>query len=295
MKKTKQQLIDEYKAKPFEVDDPVYVEWVEVKKSSRTTGKGKSKKTEFYETTIDQRANGTVVAINGDILEIQFNGNRPPSNLRISERPVGDHGAIIGIENSNVKHSTYHVGSDRFVPDLYTLSYYSQDIRTMLYYLDEKKDGGTNFDPYIIDIDGNKQYFQRGYVWTLEQKQALIDSIYKYIDIGKFVLAYYHISTKLDAHEAGDNMFNIMCIDGKQRMTAIKEFVEGKFPDSYGDYWDDLSSEAQWKFKGKSISVCMLSEREVTPAFIKQIFLGVNFTGTPMSPEHIEYVKSIRV
>ena len=40
---------------------------------------------------------------------------------------------------------------------------------------------------YAFGVDMNPEY-QRGYVWELEDKQLLIDSIFNNIDIGKFSL-----------------------------------------------------------------------------------------------------------
>ena len=36
----------------------------------------------------------------------------------------------------------------------------------------------TNFNPYVLNKEGKKEYFQRPLVWTLEDKQRLIESIY---------------------------------------------------------------------------------------------------------------------
>src|ERR1044072_6622009 len=71
-----------------------------------------------------------------------------------------------------------------------------------------KTDGGINFNPYIIDKDGNRQYYQRDLVWTLEQKQLLINSIFNRIEIGKFI--FKHLSwaeTKKQILETGHGYF----------------------------------------------------------------------------------------
>lgn len=45
-----------------------------------------------------------------------------------------------------------------------------------------------NFNPYVIDNDGKKLYYQRDYVWTLEDEQTFIESIYNNLSLGTVVL-----------------------------------------------------------------------------------------------------------
>ena len=37
----------------------------------------------------------------------------------------------------------------------------------------------TNWNPYVYNSDGEKEYYQRDFVWSLEDKQLLVESIYK--------------------------------------------------------------------------------------------------------------------
>ena len=45
-----------------------------------------------------------------------------------------------------------------------------------------------NFNPYVLDKDGNKKYYQRDFVWTLEEKRLFIDSIYNGLNCGSITL-----------------------------------------------------------------------------------------------------------
>lgn len=65
----------------------------------------------------------------------------------------------------------------------------------------------------------NRKY-QRKLVWTIEEKQAFIDSIYQQFSVPLFLLA----ATK---HQ-GKDAFEI--IDGMQRLDAIFSFIENEFP-----------------------------------------------------------------
>ncbi len=72
-------------------------------------------------------------------------------------------------------------------------------------------------------IDFSPKYQRMGNVWSKDQKQLLIDSIINGFDIPKL---YFNFMPK-------DNLkrnYNYAVIDGKQRLEAIIEFIEDKFP-----------------------------------------------------------------
>ena len=85
---------------------------------------------------------------------------------------------------------------------------------------------------YHSGINMNPDY-QRDYVWETEDKELLIDSIFNNIGIGKIVLV------RLLNGEYGHEI-----LDGKQRLNAIIEFYENRFPYK-GYYYNDLS-KATW-------------------------------------------------
>lgn len=72
----------------------------------------------------------------------------------------------------------------------------------------------------------NRRY-QRKLVWTLEEKQKLIDSILKKYPIPAILLA---------EKEGKAGEYEI--IDGLQRLHAILSFIETNFPDSNGNYFN---------------------------------------------------------
>lgn len=72
----------------------------------------------------------------------------------------------------------------------------------------------------------NRRY-QRKLVWTLEEKQKLIESLLKKYPIPAILLA---------EKEAGEGQYEI--IDGLQRLNAIISFIEGAFPTLDGRYFD---------------------------------------------------------
>ena len=133
---------------------------------------------------------------------------------------------------------------------------------------------------YSFGLDMSPEY-QRGNVWTLEDKVKLIDSIYKNVDIGKFV--FVHLPYK-------ENSQSYEVLDGKQRITTIAEFFENRF--SYrGKYFQDLHWRDQHHFEGYHISYA-----EIENATMEQklkYFLRLNTGGRLVDPAHLEFVESL--
>lgn len=155
--------------------------------------------------------------------------------------------------------------------------------------------GGCNLDPYVIDVNGNKVHYQRGYVWNTDQKKLLIDSIYNNIEIGKFI--FKHNSwpfVESQMAETGHG-FDFDCVDGKQRISAIIEFVQDKFQDSFGNYFSDLSKNAQRRFFNYDKFALGTMDERTKDQDIVSTFLTLNFTGVPMSKDHLDYVRSIKI
>lgn len=74
------------------------------------------------------------------------------------------------------------------------------------------------------EILTNPDYQRNGDVWTKEKKQLLIDSILNRYDIPKI---YFHKLSQVERRRTG-NAFAI--IDGRQRLEAIWQFIEGSYP-----------------------------------------------------------------
>lgn len=72
---------------------------------------------------------------------------------------------------------------------------------------------------YRIDLDAD---YQREKIWSKEDQQRLIDSIIQNIDIPKLYLA----------RVKGNENFDFECIDGKQRMATLLNFIK---PDEVGE------------------------------------------------------------
>ena len=130
-----------------------------------------------------------------------------------------------------------------------------------------------------LDLNPN---YQRGNVWSLQQKQSLIESIYKNIDIGKFTIIRRKFREDLEHYYE--------VLDGKQRIIAMSEFFEGRF--TYrGMRYQDLHPFDQNHFSHYAISYA-----ETEPLTNEQkyrYFLKLNTTGQPHDPSHLAKVREM--
>lgn len=137
------------------------------------------------------------------------------------------------------------------------------------------------FNEYGIDLEPE---YQRGNVWTLEQKQSLIESIFHNVDIGKIAIIKRPWGSNPNT-PLTPKLYEML--DGKQRLTALVEFFTGQFSFK-GKYYNDLHPADKHHFKYYSISYA-----ETEPLTKKQkyrYFLKLNTTGTPVDPAHMEKV-----
>ena len=152
-----------------------------------------------------------------------------------------------------------------------------------------------NYNPYVFDREGNKEYYQRDYCWTLEQEQLFIESIYQEINCGMIVVRkrdFDWIEGQIDNGNKEVSFFDI--VDGKQRIHTLIRFVLDEFQDLHGNYFSDLSEYAKVKFCNSMVLTYGELGENATDEDVIATFLGVNYMGVPMSKEHIDYVREIQ-
>lgn len=132
---------------------------------------------------------------------------------------------------------------------------------------------------YYFGTDMNPEY-QREYVWTEEDKVKLVDSIFRNIDIGKFVFV----------HNSYHDEYLYQILDGKQRIRAILDFYENRFPYK-GKFFNDLSVRDQNWFCDKTIAVAEVER--ASKQDLLRYFIILNTAGKTMSEEHIQRVREL--
>ena len=134
-----------------------------------------------------------------------------------------------------------------------------------------------DFDVYLPSRGIN---LQRPLVWTLEQKRSLIESVI----IRRFIPPISVVQTLDDTYQV---------IDGKQRLSAFIEYVQGGF-DFCGYRCDDLPQDYLGQIKRHYICCYRLYECNtlVTDAEKIEWFQWINFSGTPQDAQHLEKLKN---
>ena len=123
--------------------------------------------------------------------------------------------------------------------------------------------------------------YQRESVWTLSQKQLLLDSLFIEIDI-----------PKLYFREISKDGYEYEVVDGQQRLRAIFGFMHNQFKmpsdsDSVDGYelrnliFSDLHTDLQMKLRNVSLDVVVLSSA-YTDDDIEETFLRLQ-NGTPLN------------
>jgi len=129
--------------------------------------------------------------------------------------------------------------------------------------------GGMNLNPL----------YQRELVWSDSDREKLLDSVFSSISIGHFVIRDYTATV--------DRRYEI--IDGKQRLTTLKDFYEGRFTYK-GKFYHELHPSDRNLLIGTNISVGSFygDEKET-----KILFYRLNITGKVMDEKHLNKIKEM--
>ncbi len=130
-------------------------------------------------------------------------------------------------------------------------------------------------------IDFSPPYQRVTGVWGSEKKGLLIDSILNGFDIPK---VYFHV-------QPSGEKFRWAVVDGKQRLTTIIDFIEGRFPlnKSFvfsgekledgqaplrGQYWSQLGESAKKRIFGFGLAATLITE--ASQEDVQQLFMRLN-------------------
>lgn len=122
-----------------------------------------------------------------------------------------------------------------------------------------------------LDLDPD---YQRDHVWKLPQRRALIDTVLSDLDV-----------PKLYWFEKGAGQFEV--VDGKQRITTFRMFLDNEFQIVDGDYagkfFKDLPVDVKARFMEFKIVVMQLSGDRWDEDVVQDMFLRLQ-NGTPLNP-----------
>jgi hypothetical protein len=132
---------------------------------------------------------------------------------------------------------------------------------------------------YHFGIDLEPDY-QRGNVWTPEDENSLIDSIFNNIKIGQFVYIFRGYEGKV-----------YECLDGKQRTNTLIRFYESRFK-YRGLTYAEMCGRDQDHFENFTITI-LESKNEMTHEQKYRYFLKLNAGGRQQDPAHLAEVKQL--
>lgn len=134
---------------------------------------------------------------------------------------------------------------------------------------------------YHFGIDTETDY-QRPLVWDLKDKNSLIDSIFKNIEIGKFAL----IQRPFKEGQKGYEM-----LDGKQRLDALIAYFEDRF-EWNGLRYSQLHPTDQGHFDNYPISITKITH-PMSNHMKYEYFLRLNTFGKPQNQKHLDQVYNL--
>ena len=142
--------------------------------------------------------------------------------------------------------------------------------------------------PHIIeeyekeyDLDLNPD-FQRGHVWTAEQQSAYIEFVLRG---GKSGLDFYFNHP----HWMGSFEGQMVCVDGLQRITAIRRFFNDEVP-VFGGY---VASQIDGVRRSMKYNVHVHVNSLPTRKEVLQWYIEFNAGGTPHTKEEIDRVRAL--
>lgn len=149
------------------------------------------------------------------------------------------------------------------------------------------------FENYASDY-GSFEYnpdFQRGHVWSLNKQIDFIEAIVRNV-IPKSLMTITLNCPEFDDSYKGDGDISGFCIiDGLQRVTAIQDFVDGKFKifdDRFGYNDFDLSV---YSFKRHTVRLQVYTFKN--KADLLKYYIAINSGGVVHSNDEINRVKEM--
>lgn len=133
--------------------------------------------------------------------------------------------------------------------------------------------------------------FQRGNVWSLNQQISFIEAIVRNVVPKSLMTITLNCPEFDDSYKGNGDISGFCIIDGLQRVTAIQDFVDGKFKifnDQFGYNDFDMSS---FSFKRHAVRVQIFHFHK--KADLLKYYIAINSGGVVHSDDEINRVKEM--
>ncbi len=138
-----------------------------------------------------------------------------------------------------------------------------------------------------VDINPD---FQRGHIWTEAQQVAYIENVLRRIVDESGLTIRFNCPTWRETKLLGDLPEQVVCIDGLQRLTAIRRFINKELP-VFGLDYEVLPMRVILRDLQLVIKMYDFQDRKDLLKF----YLDINGGGTPHSKEELDRVRELMI
>lgn len=129
--------------------------------------------------------------------------------------------------------------------------------------------------------------FQRGHVWTEEQQIAFIEYFLRGGKSGRDI----YLNNPDWGHKNKGDYHDFVCVDGLQRITAVRRFINNEIP-AFGTYYKDF--EDDWMFGHDFRHMFNYHVNDLqTKEEVLTWYIEMNSGGTPHTKKEIQKVKEM--
>lgn len=136
-------------------------------------------------------------------------------------------------------------------------------------------------DDYGLDLTPD---FQRGHVWTEDQQIAFIEYLLRGGKSGRDI--YFNCPGYRGGREIAGEMNHMVCVDGLQRLTAVRKFMSGEIQ-AFGLYRDEFEGNVA------PYDLLIYVNELKTRKEVLQWYLEMNSSGTVHSKEELDRVRDL--
>ena len=133
--------------------------------------------------------------------------------------------------------------------------------------------------------------YQRGHVWTPDQQQHFIENVLRGIVSTAGLQVQFNCPQWDNEDYAGDLPLGLQCIDGLQRITAVRAFLRSEVK-PFGLTVSDLTNSEFAITTRPCLRIAIHAFQ--TRAELLQHYVDINAGGTPHAPGEIERVRMLR-
>lgn len=127
--------------------------------------------------------------------------------------------------------------------------------------------------------------WQRAEVWSMERKKAFIEGIFLGLGTG------FYVVHQPEYHGDGALPMSGWLLDGQQRLSAIRDFVQGDLAIFDGVKYSDLSVGEQRRRFLSVVFPCVELEYQPDEQRLRDLYLRMNFGGMPHTESDLQRLR----